>query len=69
MKVGRRLLDVVRIAILVVIVRVAIRIGMEGTVEIGLILFMAVFVATVAWAIIRALWNLITGEPLGKGLD
>ena len=69
MSIGRILLDIVRVAVLLVIVRVAVRVGMEGTIEIGLAVFMAVLVAFVAWVTIRIVWNLITGEPLTKGLD
>lgn len=66
---GRLLMDILRIVILLVIIRIAIRMGVEGTIEIGLVIFMAVLVTFIAWAILRVIWNVLAGRPPSEGLD
>lgn len=45
------------------------RIGVEGAIQGGMLLFMLAFVAAIVVAILRAVMNLLTGKRLGDGFD
>ena len=45
------------------------RIGVEGAIQGGMLLFMIAFFAVVVVAIVRAVMNLLTGKRLGDGFD
>jgi len=45
------------------------RIGVDGAIQGGMVLFMIAFVAAIAVAIVRAVINVLTGKRLGDGFD